>query len=169
VSTLANNPNGDGAMRIARAELSLSLPGMPPVRRELLRPEAAARVFTLRPDGTQAHVTLEVGGTHLIASLAGPEQADIEIEWLVEGRSPRALPLWAIAEGRDAEVAVWDAFGRLMVPDVLARGTDAPDIEFVQGRYLLTASAFGRGSLLIGAGIAAELAMPMRRLRGVAG
>ena len=169
MSTNATIPSEEPSLRVVRAELALSLPGLPPVRRELLRPEATARVFTLRPDGTRAHVTLEIAGTHLIASLAGPEQADIEVEWVVEGHCPRLVPLWALAQGPDAEVALWDAFGRLVVPDVLSRGADAPPIEFVQGRYLLTASAFGRSSLLIGAGIAAQQAVPMRRVRDAAG
>jgi len=143
-------------MRLIHAELALSLPGRPAVRRELLRFDDAHRVVTLRPDGTRAHVTLETNASYLVASLAGPEQADIEVHWLVEGSSMHALPLWAMARGGDAEVALWDAFGRLAVPDVLARGVDAANIELAAGRYVLTATAFGDTTVLVGAGVSAQ-------------
>ena len=155
-------------MRLTHAELSLRLPGRPPVRRELLSFDGEPRTFTLRPDGTSAHATLELGAGHVLASLAGPEQADIEVEWVVEALHPSPLPLWAVANGGDAEVSLWNAFGRLMVPDVIARGFDASDITLESGRYVLTATAFGATRLLVGAGIAAQ-SVQMRGLRNFAG
>lgn len=168
MTTSGTSTFGPSVMRLLHAELALSLPGRPPVRRELLRLDGEPRVITLRPDGTTAHATLEIGAAHALASLAGPEQADIEIEWCIEAGSPQRLPLWAIARGGDAEVSLWDAFGRLAVADVLARGVDAPEISLPSGRYVLTASAFGATSLLVGAGIAAQAVM-LRERRNAAG
>lgn len=168
MSTSASIKSVPGPLRLLHAELALSLPGRPPVRRELLRLDGEPRVITLRPDGTQAHAMLEVGQVHVLASLAGPEQADVEVEWIIEGGASQPMPLWAIARGGEAEVSLWDAFGRLAVADVTARGADAPDITLACGRYVLSATAFGATTLLVGAGIAAE-AVLTRGLRSAAG
>ena len=168
MSLSSSIPNGAALLRPMHAELSLTLPGRAPVRRQLLRLDGERRVITLRPDGTLAHATLEIGESHLLASLAGPEQADIEVEWNLEGSTHGPIPLWAVARGGAAEVALWDAFGRLAVPDVLARGFEAPDITLATGRYVLTASVFGATTLLIGAGIRAHT-VHARGLRSAAG
>lgn len=168
MSTSASISPDQAPLRLLHAELALSLPGRPPVRRELLRLDGEPRVITLRPDGTQAHATLEVGHAHMLASLAGPEQADVEVEWIVEGGAPQRMPLWAVARGGEAEVSLWDAFGRLTVPDVIARGADAPDVTLTSGRYVLSATALGATTLLVGAGIAAQ-AVLARSLRNAAG
>jgi hypothetical protein len=159
---------GNAALRLVHAELTLSLPGRPPVRRELLRLDSEPRVIALRPDETPAHAVLETGAGHMLASLAGPERADLEVEWFVESAGTVRMPLWAIARGRDAEVSLWDAFGRLVVPDALARGTDATDLELGCGHHVLTATVFGETALLVGVGITAQ-AVHARTARSVAG
>lgn len=160
--------SGRTPLHLQHAEITLRLPGRPPVRRELLQFDGAPRVFTLRPDGTHAHATLEMGEGWMLASLAGPEQADLEVEWICGGVERLELPLWAVATGNQAEVSLWDAFGRLAVSDVLARSPDAPAIELLGGRYVLTASVLGETSLIVGAGISVA-SVQARRLRDAAG
>jgi len=128
------------------------LPGQPQVRREILQVTGDPRTFTLRPDNSGAGVTLLLAEDHFHAAIAGPEQAEIEVHWLVQNPNGATMPLWALAQGRDVEASVWDGFGSLMVPDVITRGPDAEDLVLAPGRYMLTAIVTGHASLLIGAG-----------------
>lgn len=152
--TLPIMPSLSGpAVRVLDAELALWLPDRPEVRREILRLDAPDRRFVLRPDESPAGVVLETCAQGFHALLAGPERADIEVNWFVGEVGGVELPLWAIGQGLQVEANVWDSFGRLVVPDLLARGADAPLARLSTGRYLLTASVHGRCSLALGVGI----------------
>lgn len=141
------------AVRLLDADMALWLPGQPLVRREILRIEAPDRRFVLRPDDSPAGVLLETSSCGFHALLSGPERADIEVNWVVEALQGVEMPMWALGKGPLVEASVWDSFGRLVLPDLLARGFDAPRVELRPGRYLLTASAHGRFSLALGVGI----------------
>lgn len=146
------------AMRIVQAEIAVCLPGQPQVRREILQVGDTPRMFVLRPGDSDAGVTLRVTDQHFLATLAGPEHAELEVLWDLLDHAP-AIPLWATAHGCDVEASLWDAFGSLVVPDVLARGADAPDMKLAPGRYMLTAMVTGHASLVVGAGCA-RMALP---------
>lgn len=137
------------------AELALWLPDRAPVRRELLRISEPGRRFVLRPDASAAGVELvtAVGGFHAV--LSGPERADLEVRWELTGSEHPALPAWALVQGDRAEACVWDAFGRLVIPDLIARGVDANHMRLPAGRYVLTACVQGCASMVIGVGVEA--------------
>ena len=149
--------------------MAVCLPGQPQVRREILQVTGDPRTFTLRPDDSGAGVTLLMAEDHFHAAIAGPEQAEIEVHWLVQNPNGATMPLWALAQGRDVEASVWDGFGLLMVPDVLTRGPDAQDLVLAPGRYMLTAIVTGHASLLIGAGRPCMEALGLRTGRRNAG
>jgi len=173
MANLANNPNTDLSVsgpRLRRAELVLWLPGRALVRRELFRPEGEDQFFELRPDGSPAGISLRIRADRFHAVLSGPERADVEVEFTIDDPRGARLPLWALVHGREAEVSVWDAFGRLAVPDVTARGADAGPLLLATGRYTLTASALGTTTLVIGAGCdAAAACLDLGGRRAVAG
>lgn len=145
-------PATDQGIRLTQGDMMVWLPGQPQVRREILQVTGDPRTFMLRPDDSGAGVTLLMAEDHFHAALAGPEQAEIEVHWLVRNPNGMSMPLWALAQGRDVEANLWDGFGSLLVPDVTARGPDAEDLKLQPGRYMLTAIATGRSSLLVGAG-----------------
>ena len=146
------------------AEMALWLPGRPQVRRELLRLSEPDRHFVLRPDGSPAGVELVTATDGFHGVLAGPDRADLEVTWTTRKLDGIAVPAWAIASGPEAEASVWDAFGRLVIPDLLARGVDAEDIQLVPGRYVLTASVQGRCSMMLGLGFRAAVVRERLRL-----
>jgi hypothetical protein len=155
MATFANNPNADLSVsgpRLRRADLVLWLPGRAVVRREVLHLEGGDQFFELRPDGSPAGISLRIRDDRFHAVLSGPERADVEVEFTVDDAKGTRLPILALVHGREAEVSVWDAFGRLVVPDVTARGADAAPLLMEMGRYTLTASALGSTTLVIGAG-----------------
>lgn len=147
-----------------QAELAVWLPGGPTVRREVLEFGTNPAQWILRPDGSGAESSLRFDGRGLLATLRGPERADLEIDFIVPPDCA-ALPLWAIAHGSRAEVAIWDHFGRLSVPDVLARETDAEHLNLDPGRYVLAGSVHGLSSILLGVGLDATQACVSRRTR----
>lgn len=153
---LPTHPTTPLEVRALDAELSLWLPGRPLVRREILRLDEPGSRVVLRPDASPAGVVLQTerDGFHVL--LAGPERADVEIGWKCTCTETADLPLWALAQGLDAEASIWDSFGRLVIPNLLARGTDAPRAQLAAGRYLLTASVQGRTSLVLGVGVSAD-------------
>ena len=142
----------DRCIRPVQGDMLVWLPGQPQVRREILQVAGEPRTFTLRPDESGAGVTLLMASDHFHAALTGPERAEIEVHWRVQNPTGLAVPLWALAQGRDVEASVWDGFGALLVPDVIARGPDAPEIVLGPGRYMLSAIVTGHASLMIGAG-----------------
>jgi hypothetical protein len=150
--------------RPLHAELVVWLPGRPSVRREILDFGNDPAQWILRPDGSGAEASLRSDGRGLLATLRGPERADLEIDFIVpqEGLS---LTLWAMAHGPQAEVSVWDHFGRLAVADVLARGTDAEPLRLDAGRYELTGSVQRVSSMLLGLGLGAVQAHDTRSWR----
>ncbi len=139
-------------MRPVQGDMMVRLRGQPLVRREILQVTGDPRTFTLRPDDSGAGVTLLMAEDHFHATLAGPENVELEVHWLVQNPNGITMPLWALAQGRDVEASLLDGFGSLLVPDVIARGVDAPDMTLPPGRYMLTAIVSGRASLLVGAG-----------------
>ncbi|NBX25253.1 MAG: hypothetical protein EBQ99_04290 [Planctomycetes bacterium] len=169
----ANNLNTDASVsgpRLTRADLVLWLPGRAVVRREVLHFSREDQRFELRPDGSPAGISLRIREDRFHAMLSGPERADVEVEFTVEDPRGLSLPLWALVHGREAEVSVWDAFGRLAVPDVTARGADAAPLNLPMGRYTMTASALGSTTLVIGAGCDVEAAcLELGGRRAVAG
>lgn len=144
--------------------MTLWLPGHPVVRREILRLDEGSQEWLLRPDASGAGISLRLHDDGLLLSLAGPERADVELELAVEAADLR-LPLWGVVHGTDAEAALWDGFGRLAVPDLLARTPDAERISLAPGRYLLSASVDGSTTALIGVGLEASHALAMRSRR----
>lgn len=147
-----------------QAELVVWLPGHPSVRREILDFTGAPSEWILRPDGSGAEASLRFDGRGLLATLRGPERADLEVDFIVpqEGLS---LPLWAVAHGPQAEVSIWDHFGRLAVADVLARGPDSEHLSLDAGRYVLTGTVQRVSSLLLGLGLDAARAGDIRSRR----
>lgn len=123
------------------------------VRREILRLDADAREWVLRPDHSGAVVSLKFGAEGLLLNLAGPERADVEVELLVAHTEGCGLALWGVAQGPLAEITLWDCFGRLVVPDVLARTPDCDALMLPAGRFVLQASVHGRSSALVGVGL----------------
>jgi len=170
-SNLISNaaPATDRCIRPIQADMVVCLPGQPQVRREVLQVTGEPRTFTLRPDDSGAGVTLLMAEDHFHAAMAGPEQAEIEVHWLVQNANGASMPLWALAQGRDVEASVWDGFGSLLVPDVTARGPDAQDLVLTPGRYMLTAVVTGQASLLIGAGRPCVEALGLRNGKRNAG
>jgi len=144
--------------------MTLWLPGHPVVRREILRLDECSHEWVLRPDGSGAGISLNLQGDGLLLSLAGPERADVELELQVDEPGLR-LMLWGIARGSDAEAALWDCFGKLAVPDLLARTPDAEMLDLATGRYLLSASVSGSTTAMIGVGMNASSALALRSLR----
>ena len=130
----------------------LWLPGRPVVRREILRLEPDAREWILRPDLSGAGISLKFGVEGMLLNLAGPERADVELELLVHAEGC-ALALWGVAQGPQAEITLWDSFGRLAVPDVLARTPDCDALVLPAGRFVLQASVQGRSSAMVGVGL----------------
>lgn len=162
--------NTVSGLRLKRAEMVLWLPDRAVVRREVLHFSDEDRRFDLRPDASPAGISLRVRSDRFHALLSGPERADLEIEFVVTGDDGTELPMWALVHGREAEASVWDAFGRLAVPEIAARGADAPPLHLDRGRYTLTASALGSTTLVIGAGCGIEAAcLDLGNLRAAAG
>lgn len=156
--------------RLTRAELVLWLPRRPIVRRELLKFDGDDRRFDLRPDDSPAGISLRIREDRFHAAISGPERADLEVEFSVQDPRGIVMPVWALVHGREAEASVWDAFGRLAIPDVAARGVDAGPLRLAAGRYTLTASALGSTSLVIGVGCEAEAAcLDLSGRRAIAG
>ena len=72
------------------------------------------------------------------------------------------LPIWAVAQGPDADANLWDSFGRLVVPDLLTRGIDAADLFLNAGKYMIIASVTGNTTMVLGAGVAmTEVTLPL--------
>lgn len=143
------------------AELVVWLPGRPSVRREILEFGHDPAQWILRPDGSGAEASLRFDGRGLIATLRGPERADLEIDFVVPMQSA-AIPLWAIANGPHAEVSIWDHFGRLAVPDALARGADSEPLHLDPGRFTLQGSVQRLSSIVLGIGLNATRARGCR-------
>jgi hypothetical protein len=173
MANFANNLNTVPSVsgpRLTRAELVLWLPGRAVVRREVLHVSDEDRRFDLRPDESPAGLSLRIRQDRFHALLSGPERADLEVEFVVEDPQGISLPMWALVHGREAEVSVWDAFGRLAVPDLAARGTDAAPLTLEMGRYVLNASALGTTTLIVGAGCEIEAAcLDLGGRRAIAG
>lgn len=153
-----------GVWKPLHAELVVWLPGHPPVRREILDFSDAPSDRILRPDSSGAEASLRFDGRGLLATLRGPERADIEIDFLVP-QEGLPLPLWAIAHGPQAEVSIWDHFGRLAVADALARGPDAEPLLLDAGRYVLSGSVQRVSSVLLGLGLEPVQACDIRGRR----
>jgi hypothetical protein len=145
------------------AELSLWLPGRPLVRREILRLDEPGQRIVLRPDASSAGVVLQTSEEGFHGLLSGPERADLEVSWQVTSAEQIDLSMWALSHGLEAEASIWDSWGRLVVPDLLARGADAPRAKLLAGRYLLTASVHGCTSLVLGVGVEADAVMTRLR------
>ncbi len=155
---------GSAVWKPLHAELVVWLPDHPPVRREILDFSDGPSDWILRPDASGAEASLRFDGRGLLATLRGPERADLEIDFIVpqEGLS---LPLWAITHGPQAEVSIWDHFGRLVVVDVLARGPDAEPLQLDAGRYVLAGSVQRVSSVLLAIGLDAAQAGDIRGRR----
>jgi hypothetical protein len=165
ISNLIGLASGIG---LIRAEMALWLPRRAVVRREILKFAADDRQLELKPDRSSAGISVLVSAHRFHAMLSGPERADLEVEWLVEPNTMVRLPLWSMSHGRDAEVSIWDAFGQLVVPDVMARGPDTAPLMMASGRYTLTASVFGSTALMVTAGHE-HTVMTAEQFRSVAG
>lgn len=145
-----------------QAEMLLWLPKQPQIRREILQVSKASQVYNLHPDPSAiGGINLNLCQKHFHASLSGPERADLEVECIVHEGSTMTLPIWAVAQGQEAEVNVWDSFGKLVVPDLLTRGIDAPDLLLNAGKYMIIASVTGTTTMVLGAGVAMnEVTLP---------
>jgi hypothetical protein len=143
------------------AELVVWLPKRPSVRREILDFGTEPAQWILRPDGSGAEASLRFDGRGLLATLRGPERADLEIDFIVPLNCP-GLPVWAIAHGSHAEMSIWDHVGRLSVPDVLARLPDAENLRLDPGRYTLHGSVERLCSIVLGFGVDAAHARVTR-------
>lgn len=173
MATLVDIPNAVdtvSGLRLERAEMVLWLPGRPVVRRELLGFNHEDRRFDLRPDESPAGLTLRVRSDRFHAMLSGPERADLEVDFVVHAPEGVMVPMWGLVHGRNAEVSVWDAMGRLAVPDLTARGADAGPLRLDRGRYVVNASAIGSTTLVLGVGCDLETAcLDLGGLRAAAG
>ena len=166
----SHSVNTVSGVRLERAEMALWLPGRPVVRRELLRFADEDRRFDLRPDESPAGLSLRVRHDRFHAMLSGPERADLEVEFVVESSDGVPVPMWALVHGREAEATVWDAFGRLAVPDLAARGVDSAPMRLDRGRYTLIGSALGSTTLVLGVACEVEAAcLDLGNLRAAAG
>lgn len=145
-----------------QAEILLWLPKQPQIRREILRIPEASRLFSLHPDSTSiGGINLNLCKTHFHVSLSGPKRADIEVDCIVHEGPTMLLPIWAVAKGPEAEANMWDSFGKLVVPDLLTRGIDAPDLRLNAGKYIIFASVTGATTMVLGAGMAMnEVTLP---------
>jgi hypothetical protein len=149
-------------LQVMQAEMLLWLPKQPQIRREILQVSKASQVYNLHPDPSAiGGINLNLCQKHFHASLSGPERADLEVECIVHEGSTMTLPIWAVAQGQEAEVNVWDSFGKLVVPDLLTRGIDAPDLLLNAGKYMIIASVTGTTTMVLGAGVAMnEVTLP---------
>ncbi len=149
-------------LRVTQAELRLWLPKQPHISREIFHIPKTSQTYALQPDpNATGGITLNLCQTHFHASLSGPERADLEIECHVLEGETMTLPLWAVAQGPEAEANLWDSFGKLVVPDLLARGIDAPDLLLHAGKYMIIASVTGSTTMVLGAGVAMnEVTLP---------
>ena len=127
-------------MNFPAAEASVSVGGKPLARRELLRIDAGDRRFELRPTGTPSGVCLDLAPTLLHATLTGGDRSTLEVEWMVHGNGAVAVDAWAICARNNSEVSIMDAFGRALVPDLLARDPSMPPLLVPPGLYLLRAA-----------------------------
>ena len=162
-------------LQILQAEMLLWLPKQPQISRQILHVSQSSQVYNLHPDPSAiGGITLNLCQTHFHASLSGPERADLEIECHVLEGETMTLPLWAVAQGPEAEANLWDSFGKLVVPDLLTRGIDAPDLLLHAGKYMIIASVTGTTTMVLGAGVAMnEVTLPQthsarRRARSTA-
>ena len=162
-------------LQVLQAEMLLWLPKQPQIRREILQVSKASQVYNLHPDPSAiGGINLNLCQKHFHASLSGPERADLEIECHVLEGETMTLPLWAVAQGLEAEANLWDSFGKLVVPDLLTRGIDAPDLLLNAGKYMIIASVTGTTTMVLGAGVAMnEVTLPQihsarRRARSTA-
>lgn len=146
----------------------LWLPNQPQIRRDIFQVSQTSQTYHLHPDPTAAGgISLNMCQTHFHASMSGPARADIEVECIVHEGSTMTLPIWAMAQGSEAEANVWDNFGKLLVPDLLARGVDAPDLHLSAGKYMIIASVTGNTTMVIGAGVAKnEITLPQAQSIG---
>ena len=150
-------------LQISQAELLLWLPKQPPIRREILHISQDSQVYNLLPNPKlTGGISLNLCQKHFHASLSGPDRADLEIECVVHEGSTMTLPIWAVAQGPDADANLWDSFGRLVVPDLLTRGIDAADLFLNAGKYMIIASVTGNTTMVLGAGVAmSEVTLPL--------
>lgn len=149
---ISKEPRGRMPWIPLHAELALWLPDRPSVRREILDFGLTDSEWILRPDGSGAEASLRFNGQGLMAALRGPERADLELDFVIP-EAGLSLTLWAVTHGPRADMSIWDTFGRLQVPDVLARGTDAEALQLDPGRYMLAGSVQQRSSILVGIGV----------------
>ena len=149
-------------LQILQAEMLLWLPKQPQISREIFQIPKTSQTYALQPNpNATGGITLDLCQTHFHASLSGPERADLEIECHVLEGETMTLPLWAVAQGPEAEANLWDSFGKLVVPDLLARGIDAPDLLLNAGKYMIIASVTGSTTMVLGAGVAInEVTLP---------
>ena len=149
-------------LRVTQAELRLWLPKQPQISREIFQIPKTSQTYALQPNpNATGGITLDLCQTHFHASLSGPERADLEVECIVHESSTMTLPIWAVAQGPEAEANLWDSFGKLVVPDLLTRGIDAPDLLLNAGKYMIIASVTGTTTMVLGAGVAMnEVTLP---------
>ena len=149
-------------LRVTQAELRLWLPKQPQISREIFHIPKTSQTYALQPNpNATGGITLDLCQTHFHASLSGPERADLEVECIVHESSTMTLPIWAVAQGPEAEANLWDSFGKLVVPDLLTRGIDAPDLLLHAGKYMIIASVTGTTTMVLGAGVAMnEVTLP---------
>ena len=141
---------------LTQAELSVVLPNQPQIQKNILYIEPIVQVFRLQPDPLKrAGIYLEISQNGMVATLAGPERATLEVECLVQTGLTISLPLWTITSGDDSEVGLWNNFGKLVVPDMRARSADSNHFELEGGRYFLVAQVDGNSQLQIGMGVSA--------------
>jgi|GEM_PF-1586820 len=167
-------PASNHSICVQQALLSTYLPDLICVKREIFQGalEPGAR-FALNPTNTEYGVTLTISASGFSGTLISLERAELAVEFYVTSHRRARSPLWAIASGNSqghAEVALWNGFGEIEVPDVLARGSDSPDIELVPGRYKLTAATYGIATLFIGLDeVRHRMQAPKLRIRSAAG
>ena len=132
-------PTNSVRVMFLAAEASVLIGGQALVRRELLRINDGDRRFELRPQGTPASVCLDLAPGLVHATLSGHDRATLEVEWIVTDGGAVALDAWAMCGRNSSHVAIMDAFGQAVIPDMTARDPGMHPMVFTCGRYLLRA------------------------------
>ena len=135
-----NGPIGTSLL-VLGAEARVVRPDGREMVRELLR-VAEERRFEVRPPAGLGMATVDFGPGVFHVTLVGAPRSAVDVEFMVVGIGPLRLDAWcSLGAHSGADVRLLDGFGRLVVPDLTARGPRAEPLELSAGRYLLVADA----------------------------